>query len=531
MTSTRKLASALCLATCFSLPSKAQQLNVTGLDPTQTYTTENIVNQSSWNGAINSPGPCFGTNEYYQGINCGPAPSYNPATGNINFSYGYSTIYQMQNIASAIPYTGTGLQVNGFNFSFAAKNGNYWDDARLDQLSAFTYFRDSNGNIVDNNNWNLNYIFNWTNFSFDKTFTSPYKLSSLSTVTYGFTGTDNNFWFGTYGPEIRDVSFRLKYSFDPCVNDPLYSASCPGYTQAFLASLPKLEPVVETAPIVATTTEPAPTVSSTTPIAQQPVAQSTTTETAPAATVASAPTTTESQSSGGSRVSLSTILSIVANEQSRIAGVEKSTVEQSVEQSVKEADKATQQAESIAASATSESISVSIASAQSQVASDQQQANQSSGGGLSFFSVTSLSASPSDSSVGLKLPESNSSIQQATNQTEEKTESAVSFSGFSAVNVLKEEESKPDQGMQTQQKTETVKRNVPNNELAGNITLASLGSAPQGFQAYSTIMPDAAFYAPKEIYKNQVVVDNRAGRRMFSGSDNLHQQMVDQQYK
>ena len=174
MTSIRRLALALCLATCFSLPSKAQQLNVTGLDPTQTYTTENIVNQSSWNGAINSPGPCFGTNEYYQGINCGPAPSYNPATGNINFSYGYSTIYQMQNIASAIPYTGTGLQVNGFNFSFAAKNGNYWDDARLDQLSAFTYFRDSNGNIVDNNNWNLNYIFNWTNFSFDKTFTSPY---------------------------------------------------------------------------------------------------------------------------------------------------------------------------------------------------------------------------------------------------------------------------------------------------------------------------------------------------------------------
>jgi hypothetical protein len=121
--------------------------------------------------------------------------------------------------------------------------------------------------------------------------------------------------------------------------------------------------------------------------------------------------------------------------------------------------------------------------------------------------------------------------QLATIQTEERTESAVSFSGFSAVNVLKEEETKTDSGVQTEQKTETVKRNVPNNELAGDVTLASLGATPQGFQAYSTMMPDAAFYAPKEIYKNQVVVDNRAGRRMFSGSDNLHQQMVDQQYK
>jgi hypothetical protein len=337
---------------------------------------------------------------------------------------------------------------------------------------------------------------------------------------------------------------------DPCSSNPLSSPSCPGYTQALLSSLPSTSTTNEISPITTTTTTPEPEVVQSTPIVQQPIAQ-TPTETAPTETVASTSVTTESQSSGGSKVSLSTILSIVGNEQSRIAGVERSTVEQSVEQSVREGEKATQQAESIAANATSESISVSISSAQSQMALEQQQANssaQSSGGGLNFFSSGSGSLSPFDSSVGLKVPEPTISEQLelvqsekpklsvqpeqfASIQTEEKTESAVSFSGFSAVNVLKEEETKTDSGVQTEQKTETVKRNVPNNELAGDVTLASLGATPQGFQAYSIGMPDSSFYAPKEIYRNQRTVDNPAGRRLFDGSDRMHQEMIDQQYK
>jgi hypothetical protein len=45
-------------------------------------------------------------------------------------------------------------------------------------------------------------------------------------------------------------------------------------------------------------------------------------------------------------------------------------------------------------------------------------------------------------------------------------------------------------------------------------------------------MPDIAFYAPKEIYRNQKVVDNqRTLRQMNSRSDIIHQEMVNQQYK
>jgi hypothetical protein len=81
----------------------------------------------------------------------------------------------------------------------------------------------------------------------------------------------------------------------------------------------------------------------------------------------------------------------------------------------------------------------------------------------------------------------------------------------------------------TEQKTETVNRNVQPNELAGSVDITSMATQPAGYQAYSMMIPDVAFYAPKEIYKNQVNVDNAKVLRQLS-SDRLHQEMVNQQY-
>jgi hypothetical protein len=83
-----------------------------------------------------------------------------------------------------------------------------------------------------------------------------------------------------------------------------------------------------------------------------------------------------------------------------------------------------------------------------------------------------------------------------------------------------------------QQQTSTVNRNVQPNDLAGGVDLTAMASVPQGFNAYSFMMKDAAFYEPKEVYKNQKTVDNvRLLRGLTGGSDRLHQEMVDQQYK
>jgi hypothetical protein len=83
-----------------------------------------------------------------------------------------------------------------------------------------------------------------------------------------------------------------------------------------------------------------------------------------------------------------------------------------------------------------------------------------------------------------------------------------------------------------QQQSSTVNRNVQSNELAGGVDLASMATTPVGFNAYSFVLKDAAFYEPKEVYKNQKTVDNvRLLRGLTGGSDRLHQEMVDQQYK
>ena len=80
-------------------------------------------------------------------------------------------------------------------------------------------------------------------------------------------------------------------------------------------------------------------------------------------------------------------------------------------------------------------------------------------------------------------------------------------------------------------RTDTVNKSAQNNELAGGVDIASIAITPQGFNVYaSLVLRDAAFYAPKEIYKGQRTVDNIRALRNLS-SDRLHQDMIDLQYR
>jgi len=82
------------------------------------------------------------------------------------------------------------------------------------------------------------------------------------------------------------------------------------------------------------------------------------------------------------------------------------------------------------------------------------------------------------------------------------------------------------------QSESSVNKNVQSNELANGVDIASMSAIPTGFNAYSIVLKDSAFYEPKEVYKNQKTVDNeRVLRGLTRGSDSLHQQMVDGQYK
>lgn len=81
-----------------------------------------------------------------------------------------------------------------------------------------------------------------------------------------------------------------------------------------------------------------------------------------------------------------------------------------------------------------------------------------------------------------------------------------------------------------EQRGDSVNKNVQQNELAGGVRIESMATQPRGFEAYSVVLKDAAFYEPKEVYKNQTTVDNvRALRQM--ASDRVYQEMLDMQYK
>jgi hypothetical protein len=119
----------------------------------------------------------------------------------------------------------------------------------------------------------------------------------------------------------------------------------------------------------------------------------------------------------------------------------------------------------------------------------------------------------------------NSSIDVETPQLE-----GIKIGTRSVINDAIEERTILQNTTTQEQKTDAVNKNVQPNELAGKVDIASMAIQPAGYQAYSVMMPDVAFYAPKEIYKNQTTVDNVRLLRSL-GSDRLHQEMVNQQYK
>lgn len=64
-----------------------------------------------------------------------------------------------------------------------------------------------------------------------------------------------------------------------------------------------------------------------------------------------------------------------------------------------------------------------------------------------------------------------------------------------------------------------------------NVVIAAMGFTP-GFDAYGkTVLSDVAGYKPFTVYNNQKNIDSRLNLRMFGGTDRLHSDMVDSQYK
>jgi len=228
----------------------------------QVSNTGNLVDNSWSNGYSVPELTCWRAGD----PNCSPGgiPYVRPpsANGNINFSYAATELYQTRTLADVLPYSGTGLMVTGFQFGWTSKNGNGWDDGRLDVLQAYVQMYSKSGQWIESQTYSLNFLHNWTDFSWSGTFSKERRGSDLGTILYGFYGKDNNFWLGPYGPEIMNVSFSLRYQPDPCMVNPLHSTDCPGFLKAIASpAYQAQESSASITPIVASTTGTKPSAS------------------------------------------------------------------------------------------------------------------------------------------------------------------------------------------------------------------------------------------------------------------------------
>jgi hypothetical protein len=218
---------ALLLAFLFPVIALAQ-VDVTGnlVNNTQTAT----ATTSTWQNVVFSNTlDCWAPGD--PGY-CGPQPILRPS-GDINFSYGTTDIYQRVNVAKAL--ASTGLVTTGFVFTWQSKNGNGWDNGNLDQLDAYVkLYNTGDSKVIEQFNYNLNTIHDWTTYTWNQNWANTkvgYRGSDVGNVQFGFVGRDNNYWAGTYGPEINNISFQLKYKPDPCKNNPLFSPECPKFQE------------------------------------------------------------------------------------------------------------------------------------------------------------------------------------------------------------------------------------------------------------------------------------------------------------
>lgn len=191
--------------------------------------TPNLIAPSGWQGCLTQYNGFI-----WGGTSGGPCPVQRSGDGAILFSYGQSTLSQTIAVNKAL--SGSGVQVQGYDYSWTLKNANAGSaqNPSYDPLTIDVTMTDSTGKQVEYKRFDYSYRINdWTTFSGKETYKNPYALSNLGNLGIAITSKDAGYWAGYYGPEINNVSLRLNYGVDPCVGNPLYSTSCPGYQQAY----------------------------------------------------------------------------------------------------------------------------------------------------------------------------------------------------------------------------------------------------------------------------------------------------------
>ena len=464
----------------------------------------------------------------------------------LNSSVGGASLNQAFAVNTALQNAGVGAMVHGFNYGFNWRVGQgfsgctAWNqDGSCSWTMNIPAYANATVSLTNKNNQTIhqqNYSFSGagTSGSVSDKFLLPTSLNQSMLGTGRIVGSAS----GT-GSSIEGAWATLIYTADPCTNNPLYSPDCKGYAVAIAKSL--APPSAETTVAVA---EPTQNMSPATSSNQNQLSNDS--QSIPASDTSQTVTAPGSNNTRAG-ASMSMIMSVLRTESSRVGSVERSAVAAAVAGAEAAGTQATQQAEAVAESQTSQSIADSLTSSGSTGLSSTNVANQSQS---SIFSLMDQTQSAALNSSVLRLSTQSNGTTETVSTLYTTGSSTVSV-GLSApirasveVEVSQSEgikpgersvlndsiEARPLQQVTQPRQTDTVNKNAQSNELAGGVDIAAINRQPVGFQNYSFMLTDAQFYAPKEIYRNQINVDNARALRQLS-SDRLHQQLIEQQYR
>jgi hypothetical protein len=183
---------------------------------------------NSWTGTT-YPNPTI----FDQCCSGGPGVAMNTNTNTLRFSYGQSTATQAIAINTAMAAAGTGVKVIGYNYSWQIMNDLNNGGGTRGTLTGLVTLTGVDNSILKSYSYNYSNLNTGGNFQLitgTETFGPQYDPSALKNLTVSFTGKDQNWWAGYYGPRVREPDVRLNYMVDPCVGNPAFSPSCPGFS-------------------------------------------------------------------------------------------------------------------------------------------------------------------------------------------------------------------------------------------------------------------------------------------------------------
>lgn len=173
------------------------------------YTTVNPpppgVDPYTWGGFTN-------TSSTGGGYSGGSTPAYNPTTGVFMFGYNRGTISYSTPLNYALASVGSNVNVNGFKYSWDYINQDYSRGTLTGNINV----TNKSGQIVENRNYNMPATTNgWTHMSGIENFAIHYDATTLDRLNVSFSGKDDRWWAGYYGPQIKNISVSMLYSVLP----------------------------------------------------------------------------------------------------------------------------------------------------------------------------------------------------------------------------------------------------------------------------------------------------------------------------